>query len=241
MPTPLSVIGMDERSAVRDAVWFHIAFAAVAGLVLLFPAIVLPGRVAVLDPALGWRLLVLVAGYNVALPLVGWVRGHRGWIALWAFLVPLSLFQVVPDAFLASVLGVLDFPDTGGPRWAGVPLAMAGMWTIPLWLALFVAGRQSGGDLARGAWWSAGVAGVLLVGAEATLWALPLWHAVDVATVGPVAVYVIVPEILLGAVAWLAFRSTQSVGRLGQVGAAGLVALVYLGALAASFLMVEGG
>ena len=231
---------MDEPRAVRDAVAFHLAFAAVAGAVLLLPAVVLPGRGSVVDVALGWRLLALVAGYNVALPLVGRVRGHREWLALWAFLAPLSLFQVVPDAFLASVLGSLDFPDTGGPRLAGVPLAMAGMWTIPLWTALFVAGRQSGGDLARGAGWAALTTGVLLVGAEATLWAVPIWRAVGVTAVGPVAVYVVLPEILLGAVAWLAYRLTRSARAPVRVGAAALVSLVYLGALAASFGVVEG-
>ena len=236
MPTPLSVIGMGGRSAVRDAAWFHAAFAVVAVLALLLPA-----------PDLGWRLLALVVLYNVALPLVGRARGHRDWVALWAFLLPLSLFQVVPDAFLASVLGSLDFPDIGGPRLGDVSAAMAGMWTIPLWVSLFVAGRQSGGDLRRGAVWAAALAGVLLVGAEATLTApsplglgtVPIWRAVDGTTVGPVAVYVVLPEIVLGAVAWIAFRLTRPAGRLTEVGAAVLVALVYLGALAASFLVVE--
>ncbi len=240
MPTPLSAVGLERGGAARDAVLFHLAFAVVAGAVLLMPAVILPSRGAVLDVALGWRLLALVVGYNVALPLVGRLRGHQEWVAMWAFLAPLSLFQVAPDAFLASVLGSLDFPDTGGPRLAGVPLAMAGMWTVPLWIALFVAGRQSGGDLARGAWWAALVAGVLLVGAEATLWAVPVWRAVDVTVVGPVAVYVVLPEVLLGTVAWLAYRLTRSASVPAKVGAAALVSLVYLGALAAAFGLVEG-
>ncbi len=242
MPTPPSV---DGPSAARDAVWFHAGFAAVAVVVLLIPTVVLPGRGAVL--ALGWKLFALVVLYNVALPLVGRVRGHRDWVALWAFLAPLSLFQVIPDAALASVLGSLDFPDTGGPHLGAVPAAMAGMWTIPLWLALFVAERQSGGDLRRGAVWAGALAGVLLVGAEATLaapsplglWDVPVWRAVDVATVGPVAVYVVLPEILLGAVAWIAYRLTRSAGWPAEVGAAALVACVYLGALVASFGLVE--
>lgn len=104
-----------DRS-VRDAVAFHVGFGVVAGFGLALPA-----------PALGWRLLALVVLHNVALPAAGGVRGDRQWGVLWAFLVPLSAFQVVPDAFLATVLGSLDFPETGGPRVLGVPLAMAGM------------------------------------------------------------------------------------------------------------------
>ncbi|WP_420454399.1 DUF6989 domain-containing protein [Rubrivirga sp.] len=212
----------------RDALAFHAAFAVVAGLTLALPA-----------PALGWRVLALVALYNVALPVVGRVRRHHGWVALWAFLAPLSAFQVVPDAVLADVLGSLDFPDTGGPRLGPTPLAMAGMWTIPLWGALFVAERLSRGSAARGAAWAAALTGVLLVGAEATLWAVPIWRAVDVATVGPVAWYVILPEVLLGAVSYLAFQQTRRRSVAVRVAAAALVSLVYLGALAASYWMIE--
>ena len=82
---------------------------------------------------------------------------------------------------------------------------------------------------------------MLLVGAEATLWAVPIWRAVGVTAVGPVAVYVVLPEVLLGAVAWLAYAFTRSASRPVQVGAAALVSLVYLGALAASFGAVERG
>ena len=245
MAGPLAA-GSESRD-VRDAVLFHLGFAGLAAAVLASPAVVVPARGAVLDLAPGWRLLALVAVYNAALPLVARVRGHRQWAALWAFLAPLSVFQVVPEAFLAGVLGSLRFPDTGGPRLGPVPLAMAGMWTVPLWLALWGAGRLSGGSTARGAVWAGVLAGAVLVGAEATLAApslagvpaFPVWHAVGVRTAGPVALYVVAPEVLLGAAAWLAFRLTRPSGWASRVGAAALVSLVYLGALAASFGLVE--
>ena len=220
---------------VRDVVALHAAFAVVAVLVLAWPAVVLPSRGAVVAaPPVGWRLLGLVVLYNVALPLVGRWRGWAGWAELWAFLVPLSAFQVVPDAFLAGVLGSLDFPDTGGPRLGPVPLALAGMWTIPLWLSTWAGLR------ARSAWVAAAVAGALFVGAEATLWAVPVWRAVGVATVGPVAVYVVPAEVLLGGAAYGAFAWGR--GRAGwvRVAAALSVSLVYLGAACAAYLAVEG-
>ena len=226
-----------DRSA-RDAVAFHLAFGVLAGAVLAMPAVPVPSWGAV-GPDLGWRLLALVGVYAVALPVVARARGHREWLRWWAFLVPLSVFQVVPDAVLASVLGVLDFPDTGGPRLGPLPLAMAGMWTIPLWITLAVADRQSGGRLGRGAAWAALAAGLMFIGAEATLWAVPIWRAVGVTTVGPVAVYVVPPEILLGAVTWVAYRLTRGRSRALQVAAAALVSLVYLGALVASYALVE--
>lgn len=215
-------------SEVQDAVAFHAAFALVALATLALPT-----------PDLGWRLLGLVILYSVALPLVGRLRGHAEWVRLWGFLLPLSVFQVVPDAFLASVLGTLTFPETGGPRLGGVPLAMAGMWTIPLWMSLFTARQLDRGDLRRGLWIAAGVCGLVLVSAEATLWAVPIWHAVGVTTVGPVAVYVILPEIGLGATAYLADHLSREHSWLVKLAAAGLVSLVYLGAVCASFGLVE--
>jgi hypothetical protein len=155
--------------------------------------------------------------------------------------VPLSVFQLVPDAFLADVLGSIDFPDTGGPRIGPLPLAMAGMWTIPLWALLFAADRLGQGSQGRGAAWAAALAGLVLVGSEATLWALPIWEAVGVQRIGPVATYVILPEVLLGAAAYGAFVATRDRSRAVQVVAAALVAVLYTGALATSYLFLEAG
>lgn len=216
-------------SEVRDAIAFHIAFALVALAGLALPV-----------PDLGWRLLGLVILYSIALPLVARARGHAEWVLLWAFLALVSLFQVGPDAFLASVLGTLHFPDTGGPRLGSTPLAMAGMWTIPLWVSLFTARQLDWGDLRRGLWIAALVCGIVLVGSEATLWAVPIWEAAEgVTTIGRVAVYVVVPEILLGAVTYLAFMTTRDQAWTAKMAAAGLVSLVYLGALCASYGLVE--
>ncbi|MEO0559849.1 MAG: hypothetical protein AAF170_16895, partial [Bacteroidota bacterium] len=162
------------------------------------------------------------------------------WVPLWGFLALVSLFQVIPDAFLASVLGTLVFPETGGPRIGKVPLAMAGMWTIPLWVSLFTARQLDQGSLYRGLWIAALVCGVVLASSEATLWAVPIWEAAEgVTTVGRVAVYVILPEVLLGAVTYLAYHLSRERSWAAKGAVAGLVALVYLGALCASYGLVE--
>lgn len=218
-----------SRQLVRDAVSFHVVFALVALATLALPA-----------PDLGWRLLGLVILYSIALPLVGQARGHPEWVRLWGFLALVSVFQVGPDAFLASVLGTLHFPDTGGPRLGSTPLAMAGMWTIPLWISLVTARQLDGGNVRRGLWIAALVCGILLVGAEATLWAVPIWEATGgVTVIGRVAVYVIVPEVLLGAVTYLAYVTTRDQSWAVKGAAAALVSLVYLGALCASYGLVE--
>lgn len=213
----------------RGLLAFHGAFAAVAVAGLLAPV----GPV-------GWRVLGLVALYNVALPLWARARGHGDVLGLWRFLVPLSVFQVVPDAFLADVLGVLVFPETGGPRLGSVPLALAGMWTIPLLAVVWVARRVEEGRGAVVAGWTAAALSLVVFGAaEATLWAVPIWHTQGVAQIGRMALFVLAPEALLGATAYLAERETRGRGPLARVGVAGLVALVYLGALGASFWFFE--
>ncbi|MEM1116845.1 MAG: hypothetical protein AAF845_13425 [Bacteroidota bacterium] len=229
-----------SRSA-RDAVAFHVAFAVVAVAVLFVPPGAGPEAVAASGGVpLGWRLLALVVLYNVALPLVGRARGHAEWASLWLAMALISVWQVVPDAFLVEVLGTLRFPDTGGPRLGGVPLAMAGMWTIPLWIAVFASRQVAGADVLRGALLAAAFAGVILVSSEATLWALPIWEAVGVRSLGPVALYVIVPEVVLGATAYLAYVLTRERPLILRMLAGSAVALIYLGGLAASYLVVDG-
>ena len=159
---------------------------------------------------------------------------------MWSFCALVSLFQTVPDVFLVRVLGTLEFPPYGGPRLAGVPLAMAGMWTIPLWVALFAA-RTLTRDLRLRVLWAALLGGLVFVVAEAVLTRIPIWRATDVARVGPVAAYVVVPEVVLSGVACLAEFGTRR-WRLGmRVAAAGAVSLIYLGALCVSYLLIEGG
>ena len=79
--------------------------------------------------------------YNLALPIAARFLGHREWLKLWLFLVPLSALQVLPDWVLSAVLEVLVFPDTGGPRIATVNASMAGMWAITPFPVIFLGQR----------------------------------------------------------------------------------------------------
>lgn len=214
----------------RDAVVFHVGYGAVAALGLALP----------LDVPSGWRMATLVAVYLYALPTAARRLGHRDWIEAFRFLLPLSALQVLPDWFLAEVLGVLVFPDDGFPKIGAVSAYMAGLWTIPL----FVAVRAGDAAAARrgpgaGAAVSAAVALVVFGVSEETLWAVPVWHATGVATVGHTAVYVLVPEMLLGALAWDANRRAAGRGLGARLALAVPVMLAYAGALAVSFLLVE--
>jgi hypothetical protein len=214
----------------RDALIFHLLFAAVAAAALyLAPPVYY-----------GWTVLGLVVGWHVALLLTAMLRGHGEWIYLWSFLLPLSLLQVVPDWILADFVGSLRFPDHGVPRIGSVPVYMAGMWAIPLFLVLHFADALSG-RLLRAA---AAMVLALLVFASAEWYAAPLglWQAVNV-TQAPygVALYVLPAEALLGLAAWWAYHATQWSNILTRSLVAAGISVFYTGALVMGWFFVELG
>jgi hypothetical protein len=206
----------------------------VAALVALHGAYGVAGAVALsLDPpAKGWGVFACVVAYNVALPLTARALGRRDWLALWAFLLAVSVFQVAPDWFLAGRLGTLVFPDIGGPRLGGeIQLAMAGMWVAPLFGALALAK----GSAAR----AAGLALLIFLGSELAAPVLDLWEPRAATEVAGVALYVLPPEAALGWAAMVAFTHVRGRTPSLQAGAAAAVATFYTGALALSHFLLE--
>ncbi len=217
----------------RDLVVLHVAFAVVAALVLL-----VPGQL-----AQGWRIWILLIGYNVATLGVVLIRGHDAWLRAWWFAAVTSVFQVVPDAFLVAGLGTLTFPADGAPNLGPVTASMALMWTIPLVLIVSAADSATRRRGAVVGWVTAVLtAGVVFVGAEALLPPLGIWEPVGVTTIGGwLAPYVLPPELLLGAAAWWGVQVTRERHPLLVVPVGALVSLLYTGALAASWLLLERG
>ena len=181
------------------------------------------------SPAKGWAVLVVSFGGCAALVAV--TRAAALWV-----LVPASAFQLFPDWFLAGGLGTLRFPDTGGIRVDDViPLAMCGMWALPLYAIVLVA-RDS---VARGA--LAGL--VLFFGTELLAPAAGLWEpAGDLTEVLGVAVYVLPAEAALGAGAVVAARVATAVSRpvAERVLAGAALSTFYTGALALSWFLIDG-
>lgn len=230
------MVSLQQRE--RDACLFHLVFVVVAVLLLWSPG-GLPQ---------GWRIFILLVAYPVGLLALAHRREHHLWKQDLALLVPLSALQVFPDWFLSSVLGVLVFPDATFPKIGTVTAYMAGMWTIPLFVVVVVArgveerdlwgtDRVANRRLARLA--AATTAGLLFVGAEATLWRLDIWHAVEVHQIGSVALYVVVPEILLGVTTYEACRWSARRPWFHKVTAALAVMWIYLGSLSTFFLLID--
>lgn len=219
----------DTNTNLRDFIIFHVIFAIITALLLLIPLY-----------ALGWRILTAVAVYNVGLPLTAVRREHRDWLAIWTFVLPVSILQIFPDWFLSAELGILNFPDTGSPFIGSVPVFMGGMWAIPLFAIIY-------GALRAGEKWGrhAGIAAaallslVLFAGSEATLWAVPIWEAREVQQVAHIALYLLIPETLLGISALMAFRLTRQQTWWVKLTGAFAVMIIYLGNTALFFFIVE--
>lgn len=186
-----------------------------------------------LDPrAKGWFVLGLVVAFNVALPLTARAVGRDDWFAMWALLLPVSVFQIVPDWILADLIGTLRFPDIGGPRVDdAINLAMGGMWVAPLFLALAVTDARPGR--------AAAAAFVVFLGAEVLAPTLKLWEPVgDPAELAGVALYVLPAEAALGWAAAVAYGAAGS-SWPRRIGLAAAVSTFYTGALVVSHFFID--
>lgn len=207
----------------------------VRAIVLIHVGLLVAGAVAIAlpSPAQGWGVLASVVAYNVALPLVAHRVGRADWVALWAFLLPVSVFQVLPDWVLADLVGTLRFPDVGGPRVDDViPVAMAGMWVPPLFAVLALSGGRPGR--------AAALAAAVFLGTELLAPVVDLWApAGDTTRALGVAVYVLPAEAALGWAAATGFLLTRERPAAQRIGGALAVSTFYLGALVLSHFLVD--
>lgn len=183
-------------------------------------------------PAKGWAVLVVSIAGAVGVCLLALTTDRREWLTALGVIVPISLFQVLPDWFLAVELGSIEFPDNGGIRIDdAIPLAMATMWVLPL-LVVVLAARD---DLLRGAIVSA----LLFLVTELFAPVAGLWEPAGGAReVAGVAIYVIPAEALLGAATVYAVRVAGDGSLATRVFAGALVSIFYTGALATSWLII---
>lgn len=188
-------------------------------------------------PLLGQAIGAAVLLFHVVLLLVAWLRSQHELFDAWLFLLPLSLFQVVPDWILVRQLGVLVFPDLGGQRLDAVPLYMAGLWVAPLLVVLWL-GEAVHRRSALLAIPVAALAGALVFGAAE--WAAVrhgLWLPRGVATWHGIAWYVLAAEAALGLATWLMFVQVQHRALPVKVAGAAVVSVFYAGALAVSLFL----
>lgn len=184
-------------------------------------------------PAKGWAILICSAAGVIGVCTLAKITGRSEWLAALSVLVAVSIFQVFPDWMLVKVIGSIAFPDNGGVRIDGViPLAMAGLWVLPLLVVVLLA-RDS-------LWRGALVSTVVFAATEIAAPHLGIWQPTGgVNEVFGVAVYVLPAEAALGAATVYAVRVAARGGWASKVTAAAAVSIFYSGALAISALLVD--
>lgn len=234
-----------ENKSFSHLLFFHVAFGILCVLVFLAVPI-----------TTFEKFLSLVVIYNFALVFFARIKNDELVFRIWLFLFPLSIFQVLPDWFLSSVLKVLVFPKEG-IMIGTVPLYMAGLWVIPLFLIVYPCMLLEKSKGLTFATVFSFLGGIVIFGiSEMFSVYLHSWHAQNVETFFNMAYYVILPEGLLGLSAFLGYRffATAIFGvpilrALGmnktnrvfmRVLVAYVVSIIYLGNLAIFYLFIEG-
>jgi hypothetical protein len=218
------------HDSLADLIGVHIIFAVFAAAVLVFP----------LGLSVNILLLIVVVFYNLLIPLVARWREHPDWFEIWEFVVILSLLQIFPDWFLAEGLNALNFIDQSPPMVGSVPLYMGGLWAIPLFVVIYVSSKitQERGRLQG--YSVAAILSLVIFGiAEATMWTLSSWETLAKVTVGHVGLYILVPEMILGMTALLAYDSVKGKGLLYTLVASYLVMTLYIGNASLFYLIIE--
>jgi hypothetical protein len=111
-----------------------------------------------------------------------------------------------------------------------IPLYMAGLWAIPLFALTYI-----GCELKKRFAYPMTLVGIailtlfIFIIAEETMWMLPSWSARNVTLVGHVALYIIIPEILLGLSTFLSYDLFKDKGLPVQLALAYVVMVFYLG------------
>lgn len=213
----------------RDLMLIHIIFAVLCVIVLLIPGLVI-----------GVKLFTLVTAYNIMVPATAYFRSYNEWLPIWFFALVLSIFQIFPDWFLATQLETIVFPDDGFFMIGPVSGYMAGLWAIPLFVILFV-GLEVGKRKPHQVTYA--VVAILTLAifglAEETMWMLPSWSAQNVTMIGHVAVYIVIPEILLGISTLISYQLVRERPVWLWIIGAFTVMILYIGNISFFYLIIE--
>ncbi len=214
----------------QDFLIIHLVFVALCVVVLLIP----------ISGSNGIKLFILVVIYNIILPLFAYLRNHTEWINMWLFVFILSLFQIWPDLFLSAELDILVFPDDGFIKIGTVSLYMAGLWAIPLFIIVFIGTYFQEKYSMLKVYLIVAVLSLIIFGlAEQTIWMLQSWYAQNVTMIGYMALYIVIPELILGVVALYGYNLIHNNNHFMKVPVAFVIMLLYLGSAVFFYFLIE--
>jgi hypothetical protein len=145
-----------------------------------------------------------------------------------------------PDWFLSAELGILVFPDDGFIKVGTVSLYMMGLWTIPLFLIIFIGTSVQERYSKLTTYLLVAVLALAIFGlAEQSMWMLQSWYAQNVTMIGHVALYIVIPEIILGLSTYFGFKYIQEKSPLIKIPVSFFIMLIYLGSAAFFYFLIE--
>jgi len=215
----------------RDFILVHLIFIGLCFAVLTIP----------IPIAMGIKLFILVASYNLLIPLVGLFRKYSEWVKLWIFVFLISLFQLWPDWFLSAQLNILVFPEDGLFKIGTVSGYMAGLWAIPLFLICFVGLKLKEKSSHFKTLIAVGLISLTIFAlSEQSMWILQSWYPQNVTLIfDHLAVYIILPEVILGVSTFYYFEKTKNQHYITLIAAAFVIMLLYLGSVSFFYFLFE--
>jgi hypothetical protein len=174
------------------------------------------------------------------IPLFGLWRKNEDWINMWLFSIILSMLQIWPDWFLSAQLGVLVFPEDGLFKIGTVSGYMLFLWAIPFFIILFIGERVNEHNSQHITYIIIALISLLIFGvSELTIWMIGSWYAQDVVMIGHAALYIIIPEILLGLSLYYGYISIKEKAQWHKIYIAPIIMIIYLGNAAFFYFLIE--
>ncbi len=189
--------------------------------------------------SLGLRLSILIVIYIITIPIIGMVRGYSEWRTIWIFSLILSLFQFFPDWFLSAQLNILVFPDDDFIKIGSVSIYMAGLWTIPLFMIIYLGYRTD--KRLNNKYYSflvVAIASLLIFGLSEQFLSIS-WHAQNVFMVSNIAIYILIPEILLGITTYWMYLQTKEKSPPEKIIGAFFIMILYIGNASFFYFLIE--
>jgi hypothetical protein len=138
-------------------------------------------------------------------------------------------------------LGALQFPVDGFPMIGGaIPFYMAGLWSIPFFIIVFIGKEVQSRKSERTAYGLVSMISILIfVLAELTLVNLPSWSATVIGMTGNLAWYIIVPELFLGLSTFICYNIVKDKKIWMVFIGAFTVMVLYIGSVSFSYFLIE--
>ena len=221
----------DTEKSTRDFIIVHLIFIGLCFAVLIIPTPI----------AMGIKLFILVTSYNLLILLIGLFRKYDEWVKLWVFVFFISLFQIWSDWFLSAQLNVLVFPEDGLFKIGTVSGYMAGLWAIPLFLICFIGLKLKEKHSYTKTLVVVGLISLTIFGfSEQSLWMLQSWYPQNVTLIfDHIAIYIIIPEVLLGLTTFYYFQKIKGKNYLTLIGVSFIIMILYLGNASFFYFLFE--